>query len=149
MGRFITNIVQLKAYTQLNLLDSNLKVQPMLSTLQKCGWFLLYVSCGFYTLFLFDILGDSVGFYGSYWVLIVMPCFPLCMYIFANFYSWLHSIYSKEITKNHHNSADGIQISSPPIVSNPLVVELEIEVDRESSIVDLYASDKNGSSNTI
>ena len=148
MGRFITNIVQLKAYAQLNLLDSNLKVQPMLSTLQKCGWFLLYTACCFYTLFLFDILGDSVGFDKAYWELIVMPGFPLCIHIFANFYSWLHSIYFKKIT-NHHNSTDGIQISSPPIVSNPLVVELEIEVDRETSIIDLDASDRHGSSNTI
>jgi hypothetical protein len=144
MGRFITNIVQLKAYAQLNLLDSNLKVQPMLSTLQKCGWFLLYTACCFYTLF----LGDSVGFYKANWVLIVMPCFPLCIHIFANFYSWLHSMYIKKIT-NHHNSTDWIQISSPPIVSNPLVVELEIEVDRETSIIDLDASDRHGSSNTI
>jgi hypothetical protein len=57
-------------------------------------------------------------------------------------------MYFKKIT-NHHNSTDGIQISSPPIVSNPLVVELEIEVDRETSIIDLDASDRHGSSNTI
>ena len=30
-------------------------------------------ACGFYTLFLFDTLGDAQGLSGSYWVLIVCP----------------------------------------------------------------------------
>jgi hypothetical protein len=30
-------------------------------------------SCVFYTLFLFDTLGDAVGLRGAYWVLIVVP----------------------------------------------------------------------------
>ena len=43
-------------------------------------WMLITVSANFYTLFLFDTLGDSVGFQGAYWVLIVMPLMPLCMF---------------------------------------------------------------------
>jgi Leucine-rich repeat (LRR) protein len=37
----------------------------------------LTVSCLFYTLFLFDTLGDAVGFHGAYWVLIVVPVMPI------------------------------------------------------------------------
>ena len=42
---------------------------------------LITISCWFYTLFLFDTLGDSVGFGGAYWVLVVMPLMPLVMYV--------------------------------------------------------------------
>jgi Leucine-rich repeat (LRR) protein len=37
----------------------------------------LTVSCCFYTLFLFDTLGDEVGFAGAFWVLIVVPVLPI------------------------------------------------------------------------
>ena len=32
-------------------------------------------------MFLFEILGDAVGVSRSYWVLIVVPLIPLCLYI--------------------------------------------------------------------
>ncbi len=38
-------------------------------------WLLITVSCWFYTLFLFDTLGDAVGFEGAYWVIIVLVAF--------------------------------------------------------------------------
>jgi len=44
-------------------------------------WMLITVSCWFYTLFLFDALGDAKGFDGAYWVLIVMPMMPLVLYV--------------------------------------------------------------------
>jgi hypothetical protein len=48
--------------------------------LERAVWMLVTVSCWFYTLFLFDTLGDAVGFEGAYWVLIVMPLLPLVLY---------------------------------------------------------------------
>ena len=48
--------------------------------LKDSVWLLITVSCWFYTLFLFDTLGDQVGFEGAYWVLIVMPLMPLVLY---------------------------------------------------------------------
>jgi hypothetical protein len=44
---------------------------------------LVTLSCWFYTLFLFDTLGDAVGFEGAYWVLIVMPLTPVALYVLA------------------------------------------------------------------
>ena len=44
-------------------------------------WLLITVSCWFYTLFLFDTLGDAAGFERAYWVLIVMPLMPLVLYV--------------------------------------------------------------------
>jgi hypothetical protein len=43
-------------------------------------WALVTLSCWFYTLFLFDTLGDAVGFGGAYWALIVMLLMPVVMY---------------------------------------------------------------------
>jgi hypothetical protein len=41
---------------------------------------LVTLSCLFYTLFLFDTLGDAVGFQDALWVLIVVPLLPMCMH---------------------------------------------------------------------
>jgi len=55
---------------------------------------LITVSCWFYTLFLFDTLGDSVGFNDAYWVLIVMPLMPVVLYV-------CFKLYSTRIMKQH------------------------------------------------
>ncbi len=38
--------------------------------------------CAFYTLFLFDALGDAEGFATSVWVLIVVPLLPIILFVF-------------------------------------------------------------------
>jgi hypothetical protein len=50
------------------------------SVLYKALWMLITVSCWFYSLFLFDTLGDSVGFDKSYWVLWLMLLMPLILF---------------------------------------------------------------------
>jgi hypothetical protein len=41
---------------------------------------ILCFSACVYAVFLFDTLGDAVGLSGAYWVLIVMPLFPILLY---------------------------------------------------------------------
>jgi len=119
LGRYIMSVIDLKIYSQLDILEDNLKVQPLMSTIHKCGWFLMFIACSFYTLFLFDILGDDVGFYRAYWVLIVIPCIPICIYVCHRLYMRL---YFKEESPNE--SKDGIQMSPAlQFVSNPLATE--------------------------
>jgi hypothetical protein len=124
-----------------------LKVQPMLSTLQKCGWFLLYTACCFYTLFLFDILGDSVGFYGAYWVLIVVPCIPLCIQVLIRCLAC--TMGSSINVYNRNQSTNNIQLSSlsphQDITSNPMFT-IESDIDRSIPILDIDASDRHGES---
>ena len=51
-------------------------------------WMLLGFSCVFYTLFVFDALGDDVGFDRSFWVLIVMPLLlPIYLFILCKHHS--------------------------------------------------------------
>ncbi len=37
-------------------------------------------ACWFYTLFLFDTLGDAVGYRGALWVLCTVPLVPVGLY---------------------------------------------------------------------
>jgi hypothetical protein len=53
--------------------------------LRGTDWMLVNLSCLFYTLFLFDTLGDAVGFRGALWVLIVVPLLPALLYAVVTF----------------------------------------------------------------
>jgi hypothetical protein len=61
------------------------------SVLRNSFWMLLTVTCLFYTIFLFDILGDVVGVGAAYWVLIVLPLLPLVIYV-------LHKLFKRYVT---------------------------------------------------
>jgi Leucine-rich repeat (LRR) protein len=81
IGHFAHAALELTAPHLLDALDADCRALgsvPLL--LYNTLWMLLTVCCGFYTLFLFDTLGDAVGLAGAYWVLIVMPLMPLCLY---------------------------------------------------------------------
>jgi Leucine-rich repeat (LRR) protein len=81
IGHFAHAALELTAPHLLDALDADCRALgsvPLL--LYNTLWMLLTVCCGFYTLFLFDTLGDVVGLAGAYWVLIVMPLAPLCLY---------------------------------------------------------------------
>jgi hypothetical protein len=140
-------IINCKRYTHLDILEDNLNVQPLLSTIQKCGWFLLYTACCFYTLFLYDILGDSVGFDKAYWVLIVMPCFPLCIQVLIKCHTW--AMGSSTTAYNRNQSIDAIQLSSlsphQEMTLNPMFTT-ESDIDRSMPILDIDASDRHGDS---
>ena len=48
---------------------------------------LICYCCAFYTLFLFDTLGDTEGFLASVWVLIIVPLSPYAVYIVISIYT--------------------------------------------------------------
>jgi hypothetical protein len=119
LGRFISNlnVSSLNIHSRLDMLKDNLNVQPMLSTIEKCGWFFLYTACCFYTLFLFDILRDSVGFSGVYWVLIVMPCLLLMIHVIFVLIKHISKSTSEKQTEvsvndDNNNTTATIQLTS-------------------------------------
>eukprot|EP01038_Epipyxis_sp_PR26KG_P012208 gene12208-16353_t len=75
VGRFLTNAFE----TPSEFVKFTSQVESMCKqvtsplVLWRCTWLLITLSCWYYTLFLFDMLGDTEGFYGAYWVLIVLP----------------------------------------------------------------------------
>ncbi len=87
---------------------------------------LISVSACFYTLFLFDTLGDAVGFQGAYWVLIVMPLMPLCMYS-------VHTWYNRRT--NSMNSSSSNAKLDDGCVSGPAVESVEEQTDVEMIVV--------------
>ena len=118
IGRYISMIEKSEtaATSCLAVIERDCKVQPLLSTIQRCGWALLSLACCFYSAFLFDTLGDEVGFYGSYWVLVAMPLLPLCMfgavrlvvhYYDLSFGRWIPSSSSSAIAASPHSSSRG------------------------------------------
>ena len=86
VGNFL---IKAKAQNQLQYIESieqECRAVGKLPILMNSMWMLISVSACFYTLFLFDTLGDAVGFQGAYWVLIVMPMMPLCLYFTHTYY---------------------------------------------------------------
>jgi hypothetical protein len=88
-------------------------------------WMVVTISCWFYTLFLFDTLGDAVGFDGAYWVLIVMPLMPVVLYFAAAVIS-VRSLGADgrvgAIEKDKEGSSEGVEMCD--VVSNPVFAEL-------------------------
>jgi Leucine-rich repeat (LRR) protein len=81
VNRFIRRAVEQQQLDYMDVVEAESARAGFLPVLQRAAWMLVTVSCWFYTLFLFDTLGDAVGFGGAYWVLIVMPLMPLGLYV--------------------------------------------------------------------
>jgi Leucine-rich repeat (LRR) protein len=81
VNRFIRRAVEQEQLDYVDVVEAESARAGFLPVLQRAAWMLVTVSCWFYTLFLFDTLGDAVGFGGAYWVLIVMPLMPLGLYM--------------------------------------------------------------------
>jgi Leucine-rich repeat (LRR) protein len=94
--RFLTNLMENDRIDLLIILDQECLDLPLLSTLYKCSWLFIFISTLFYTIFFFDILGDDVGFYKTYWVLIVTPLIPIVFFIIMECYSYYR----------HHSATD-------------------------------------------
>jgi len=54
--------------------------------MRSASWLLVVFSSCFYTLFMFDTLGDALGFDGAYWVLVVVPLVPVYIYLLERAY---------------------------------------------------------------
>jgi hypothetical protein len=86
IGRFLCGAEergQLGAY--LGMLEQQCEGAGSAGFLRGTAWMLVTLSCLFYTLFLFDTLGDAVGFRGALWVLIVGPLLSALLYAVVAF----------------------------------------------------------------
>jgi hypothetical protein len=77
VGRLLTNASEQAQHKYLDIIEQECANVATPTTMRRAFWLLLWFGCWFYTLFLFDTLGDAVGFYPAYWVLIVVPLLPL------------------------------------------------------------------------
>ena len=81
LGSFLGSAVELKAVQLVEALNSECRRLAQLSVLGPSVWLIVTFSCWFYTLFLFDTLGDAMGFRKSFWILIVVPLMPAFLYV--------------------------------------------------------------------
>lgn len=81
LGRFIHRALEQQKVNLLELVKLECSVVNYDVLLTNVVWLLIVVSFLFYTLFLFDTLGDAVGFGGAVWVLVAVPLGPLVLYM--------------------------------------------------------------------
>jgi len=110
VGNFLSSALEKKAFEYVKLINIECERLARLSVLLPSVWIIITASCLFYTIFLFDILGDAVGFGGAYWVLIVMPLMPACMY----------AVYKAVVTVLRHIYPQQINISVSDSTISPL-----------------------------
>jgi hypothetical protein len=86
IGRFLCGAEeQGQLGTYLRILEQQCDGAGSAGFLRGTAWMLIALSCLFYTLFLFDTLGDAVGFQDALWVLIVVPLLPALLYAVVAF----------------------------------------------------------------
>jgi hypothetical protein len=86
IGRFLCGAEERgQLGTYLAILEQQCDGAGSAGFLRGTAWMLVTLSCWFYTLFLFDTLGDAVGFQDALWVLIVVPLLPALMYAVVAF----------------------------------------------------------------
>jgi Leucine-rich repeat (LRR) protein len=78
-------------------------------------------SCVFYTLFLFDTLGDAVGLRGAYWVLIVVPLSAVLLSAGFSFQKTKRRTKSADCiaTRNNDSRAVELQVVRSPLPCAP------------------------------
>jgi hypothetical protein len=80
LGRWILRCIESKQLESLAVIEAESVEVNNPVILSNAAWLLITFSCWFYTLFLFDTLGNAVGFQDAYWVLIVTPLLPAVLY---------------------------------------------------------------------
>jgi Leucine-rich repeat (LRR) protein len=85
--RFLRRAAELGRKDLIDRIDADCAFVGSETMLIRSMWLLIVVSCWFYALFLFDTLGDAVGFGRAYWVLIVMLVLPVLAYTLFRLYS--------------------------------------------------------------
>ena len=128
VGNWISSIVENDKQHMVDILQQESNIADLMKLFNFSVWVLVTVCCWFYTLFLFDTLGDAVGFENAYWVLIVMPLMPLVIYgLYLVVYKYC--INANACCSGNNSCADcnfeqstGVEMQSIDTVHNALVV---------------------------
>jgi hypothetical protein len=106
VGYFLSRCVELNQLAYVDKINAECTRVVSLQMIRNSVWMLISFSACFYTLFLFDTLGDAVGFDGAYWVLIVTPLLPLFFYAADRaFLLYAHRVGGEALEKTIKSSA--------------------------------------------
>ena len=87
-------------------------------------WIIACHCFGFYAMFLFDTLGDAVGFSSALWVFIATPLIPVGMYvIYTLFRTKQHWLGSTPSVDGSTEKEDAAQIELSTHTANPLLLQ--------------------------
>jgi len=115
MGKVVIDYIDSDDDIKLSIIEEECGDLPSLRDICRYGWIVIFIASGFFSFFLFDVLGDVVGLSSSYWVLIVMPALPLFIYMCFR----LYDVY------NNFTLSASAKTTSPPLVFDH---RLEIDV---------------------
>lgn len=79
LGRYLTQAHKQGCSFCADIIEAECRCSGGAEMLQLAVHLIITVSCWFYTLFLFDTLGDEQGLNRTYWVLIAVPLTPLAL----------------------------------------------------------------------
>lgn len=131
LGRLLSQAEELRTPSYTDVIEAECRGVESGEVLQMAAWTILTVTCWFYTLFLYDTLGDDIEFDGANWVLIVMPLLPGVAYAAYRVYMWAVEARSAGRT----NSVDSVgstssglgAITMSPLVRAAVVAETELK----------------------
>ncbi|KAJ1395255.1 hypothetical protein B484DRAFT_472571, partial [Ochromonadaceae sp. CCMP2298] len=80
LGRFLRMAYEQRLFRCIQIVEAESAAAGSITALSQSRWMLVLVCALFFSLLLFDTLGDKRGLQGSYWILIVLPLLPACLY---------------------------------------------------------------------
>jgi Leucine-rich repeat (LRR) protein len=78
--RFLLEALSARRLVEVDKLTHDCRGALNRSMILNSFWVIICCSACFYSLFLFDMLGDSMGYKQAYWIIIVTALSPLCLY---------------------------------------------------------------------
>lgn len=78
--RFLLEALSARRLVEVDALTHDCQGAINRSMILNSFWVIICCSACFYSLFLFDMLGDSMGYKQAYWIIIVTALWPLCLY---------------------------------------------------------------------
>jgi Leucine-rich repeat (LRR) protein len=114
VGNFLIKARELGRLHDVERIEKECREVGSLPILGSSMWVLIIGSSWFYTLFLFDTLGDAVGFTGAYWVLVVMPLLPFCLCLLYSRYTLVARSNAATCSMSHtiHSVGDNLNAAA-------------------------------------
>mmetsp|Transcript_9510 Transcript_9510/g.21053 ORF Transcript_9510/g.21053 Transcript_9510/m.21053 type:complete len:163 (+) Transcript_9510:3-491(+) len=79
LGRFLRTAYEQRLFRYIQIVEDESAAAGGIAALSQAKWMLMVVCALFFALLLFDTLGDNFDQH-SYWILIVVPLLPACIY---------------------------------------------------------------------
>ncbi len=126
VGRYVCKAMELGMPQLVAALEADCRVMGSVEVLvHNAVWMIAIITCCFYTLFLFDTLGDAEGFHQAIWVLVVMPLMPMLLWGLWKSVEWVKTGGMEAVGNKKNNNRDiEMEMTDSNVISNPIVKPL-------------------------